>query len=199
MVVGLFGFCFQQQAMAQDLIIVGTGSTMDASQDWLSFLKTQEVPCVVVNPADFGEHKKGDFVVVNTGWHKYFKTKPYVYFNHFPGFYEDAGNWFVDRKVKAVAIDGGAMDSPLAHRPLDKYAPWLYQEYLEETGKDANEEFPIYEPCHLALAKADIPGIEIAGGQIDEVTGIRCTLACFPIRYEQGEASIVRLVAIVDE
>ena len=43
------------------------------------------------------------------------------------------------------------------------------------------------------------PGIEIAGGQIDEVTGKRCTLACFPIRYRGGEASLVRLVAIVDE
>jgi uncharacterized protein YgbK (DUF1537 family) len=63
-VVGLFGLCLHQQAMAQDLIIVGTGSTMEASQDWLSFLETQEVPCVVVNPAEFGEHKKGDYVVV---------------------------------------------------------------------------------------------------------------------------------------
>jgi len=51
----------------------------------------------------------------------------------------------------------------------------------------------------MALAKAGIPGIEIAGGRIDEVTGIRCTLACFPIRYQMGEASLVRLVAIVDE
>ena len=64
LVVGLFGVCFHQQAMAQDLIIVGTGSTMDASQDWLSFLKTQEVPCVVVNPAEFGEHNKEDSIVV---------------------------------------------------------------------------------------------------------------------------------------
>ena len=70
---------------------------------------------------------------------------------------------------------------------------------MQETGKDADEEFPIYEPVHLALAKAGIPGIEIAGGQIDEVTGKRCTLACFPINFIGGEASIVRLVAIVDE
>ena len=49
------------------------------------------------------------------------------------------------------------------------------------------------------MAKAGIPGIEIVGGQIDEVTGKRCTLACFPIRYRGGEASLVRLVAIVDE
>ena len=143
--------------------------------------------------------KEGDFVVVNTGWHKYFGTKSYDFFYYFPGFYDSAGEWLVERGVKAVAVDGGAMDSPLAHRPLDKYAPWLYQEYLEETGKDANEEFPIYEPCHLALAKAGIPGIEVCGGQIEEVTGIRCTLACFPIRFVTGEASIVRLVAMVEE
>ena len=143
--------------------------------------------------------EEGDFVVVNTGWHKYFRKENYVFFNHFPGFYESAGKWFVQKRVKAVAIDGGAMDSPLAHRPLDKVAPWLYEEYKEETGKDANKEFPIYEPCHLALAKAGIPGIEVCGGQIEEVTGIRCTLACFPIRYVTGEASIVRLVAIVEK
>jgi len=64
LVVALFGLCFHHQAMAQDLIIVGTESTMDASQDWLSFLQTQEVPCVVVTPAEFGEHNKGDYIVV---------------------------------------------------------------------------------------------------------------------------------------
>ena len=143
--------------------------------------------------------KKGDFVVINTGWHKYFPDQSYIYFNHFPGFYTEAAEWFIEHEVKAVAIDGGAIDSPLAHTPLDKFAPWLYNEYLQETGKDANKEFPIYEPTHLALAKAKIPGIEIAGGQIDEVTGKRCTLACFPIRFRGGEASLVRLVAIVDE
>jgi kynurenine formamidase len=143
--------------------------------------------------------QKGDFVVINTGWHKYFPTQSYDFFNYFPGFYTEAAEWFVEHDVKAVAIDGGAMDSPLAHCPLDKTASWLYQEYREVTGKDPNKEFPIYEPCHLALAKAGIPGIEICGGQIDEVTGLRCTLACFPIRYVGGEASIVRLVAIVEE
>ncbi len=143
--------------------------------------------------------KKGDIVIVNTGWHKYFLTKSYDFFNYYPGFYTEAAEWFVEHGVKCVGIDGGAMDSPLAHRPLDKYAPWLYSEYKEATGKDANEEFPIYEPCHTALAKANIPGIEICGGQIDDVTGKRCVLACFPIRYVGGEASIVRLVAIVEE
>jgi len=143
--------------------------------------------------------KPGDFVVVNTGWHKYFKKQNYAYFNHFPGFYESAGKWFVENKVKAVAVDVAASDHPLAHRPLSKNAPWLFEEYVEETGKDPDKEFPIYEACHMLLGHAGIPGIEHAGGDIDLVTGKRCTLAAFPIRYEQGDASLVRLVAIVDD
>lgn len=145
------------------------------------------------------EIKKGDFVVINTGWHKYFLTKPYDFMNYFPGFYTEAAEWFVEHEVKAVAIDGAALDSPLAHTPLWKYAPWLRDEYMRERGEDPDKIFTIYEPCHKALAEHNIPGIEIAGGQIDEVTGMRCTLACFPIRYQGGEASLVRLVAIVEE
>jgi len=42
-------------------------------------------------------------------------------------------------------------------------------------------------------------GFENVGGDIDEVVGMRATLAGFPIRWEKGDGSIVRLVAIVDE
>jgi kynurenine formamidase len=157
----------------------------------------------IITPKDLEEAnpqiKEGDFVVINTGWHKYFKDNSYDFFNYYPGLYKEAAEWLVDHKIKALAVDGGATDTALAHRPLDKYAPWLYTEYKEVTGKDANEEFPIYEPCHYALAKAGIPGIECAGGQIDEVTGKRCTIAAFPFKYVGGDAAFVRLVAIVDE
>lgn len=77
--------------------------------------------------------------------------------------------------------------------------PWLYEEYLKETGKDANKEFPENEPAHRILYGAGIPGIEGAGGDIDEVTGMRCTIAAFPLRYEGGDGSLVRLVAILEE
>lgn len=32
-----------------------------------------------------------------------------------------------------------------------------------------------------------------------EVTGIRCTIAAFSLRYEGGDGSMVRLVAILEE
>ena len=143
--------------------------------------------------------KDSDFVVVNTGWHKYWKKKNYDYFNYYPGFYESAGKWFVEHNVKAVGITGGASDTPLAHRPMAQIMPWLRDEYMRETGKDPDEEFPIYEPCHFALAKAGIPGIENVGGDVDLVTGKRCTLAAFPIRFEEGDGSLVRLVAMIEE
>jgi len=41
-------------------------------------------------------------------------------------------------------------------------------------------------------------GIENVGGEIDKVTGKRCTFALFPWNWERGDGCIIRLVAIVD-
>jgi len=172
----------------------GTGVIVD-----LRFMKKWEIitPEILENAEP--KIEPGDFVVLNTGWHRYFHENSYAYFNHYPGLYKEAAEWLVKKKVKAVAVDGGALDSPLAHAPLAKNAPWLYKEYVEETGKDPDKEFPIYEPAHMILLGNGIVGIENAGGDIDLVTGKRCTLAAFPIRYELGDASMVRLVAIIEE
>ncbi len=141
----------------------------------------------------------GDFVVINTGWHKKWRVSNYEYFNHYPGLVKEAAYWFVEKKVKAVAGTWGAIDHPLAHVPLSQKMPWLYEDYTKETGKNPAEEFPEQEPCHTILYGNGIPGIENAGGDIDKVTGMRTTLAAFPLRYEEGDGSMVRLVAIVEE
>ncbi len=141
----------------------------------------------------------GDWVVLNTGWHRFWRVKNYQYMSHYPGLYKEGAEWLVAKKIKGVAITGGALDHPCAHYPLEKNQPWLYEEYKRETGKDPNEEFPIYEPSHYALLGNGICGIECAGGDVDLVTGRRATIAAFPIRFEEGDASIVRLVAIVEE
>ena len=43
-----------------------------------------------------------------------------------------------------------------------------------------------------------ILGIENVGGDLDKVTGKRCTFAYFPSNWDRGDGCIVRLVAIVD-
>lgn len=143
--------------------------------------------------------EKGDFVVINTGWHKLFRVDNYAYMNHFGGLYREAAEWLLEKKVKAVGVDQGALDHPLAHPPLSKWAPWLDEEYKRETGKDAIEEYLEYEPAHKILLGNGIAGYENLGGDIDHVTGKRVTLAGFPIRYEGGDASLVRVVAILEK
>jgi kynurenine formamidase len=141
----------------------------------------------------------GDFVVINTGWHHLWKVDNYAYMNHSPGLYKEAAEWLVERKVKGVAVDHPGLDLSLAHTPLDKGMPWLDREYKEETGRDPAIEFPIYEPAHMILLGNGVVGIESAGGDMDQVTGQRVTIAAFPIRYEEGDASMVRLVAIIEK
>ena len=40
---------------------------------------------------------------------------------------------------------------------------------------------------------------ENVGGDINKVTGMRVTIAGFPLRLVEGDGSMVRLVAIVEE
>lgn len=143
--------------------------------------------------------EEGDIVLVNTGWHHYWRVNDYVYYNHYPGMYTEAGEWLLNKKVKAVGGTWGATDHPIAHYPLRGMYPNLYEEYVQETGKDPDKEFPDYEPCHQICSDNGIPAIEDVGGDIDLVTGKRCTIGFFPFRYASDSGHMVRVVAIVDE
>jgi kynurenine formamidase len=77
--------------------------------------------------------------------------------------------------------------------------PWVDKEYRKETGKDPDKLFPEYEPCHRMFLKNGIVTVENAGGDIDEVTGQRCTISALPFRCEMADGGFVRLVAILDK
>ena len=53
-------------------------------------------------------------------------------------------------------------------------------------------------PAHKALLAAGIPTIENVGGDLDEVTGKRCTFQGFPWKWHEGDACVIRLVAMLD-
>jgi len=143
----------------------------------------------------------GDIVIINTGWHHHYGDTS-TYFAYSPGLYKEAGIWLRERGVKLVGIDNQALDHPLAtalgpHRngPL---LPHLLKEYKAETGREVIDDFSEWEPCHRQLLAAGIPGIENVGGDLDQVTGKRCTFAAFPWRWMKGDGCIVRLVAMID-
>ena len=114
-----------------------------------------------------------------------------------------AGEWFVEKKVKVVGHDTQANDHPLAtaigpqrNGPLH---PHLAEEYNEWSGgRDWKDDFPEWEPVHRMLFKNGILGIENVGGDLDKVTGKRCTFAFFPWNWDRGDGCIIRLVAIID-
>lgn len=148
--------------------------------------------------------REGDIVIVNTGWHKYYGDNSH-YYGYSPGFYKEAGEWFVERKVKMCGSDTQALDHPLGtaigpHGPgaPNGLLPAINEEYFQLTGRRVIEDFPEWEPCHNAILSNGICGFENVGGDIDKVTGKRVTFAAFPWRWTKGDGCIVRLVAIVD-
>ena len=160
----------------------------------------------VITPEDLENARPkieaGDIVIIRTGWHQYYSDSR-QYFAYSPGLYREAGEWFVERKVKAVGVDHQALDHPLATaigpHGTGPLLPDVCEEYKKETGREAGEDFPEWEPCHRLLLGNGIMGWENVGGDIDKVVGKRVTIAGFPIRWEKGDGSIVRLVAIVEE
>ena len=145
--------------------------------------------------------RAGDIVIVNTGWHRRYADSQ-EYFGRAPGLAKDAAQWLADRRVKMVGIDTATIDHPLAtplgaHRggPLMKRLPG---EFERETGRDPREAFAERNPAHRTLLAAGIPTIENVGGDVDAVTGRRCTFHACPWRWLEGDACIVRLVAIMD-
>ena len=109
----------------------------------------------------------------------------------------------IDKQVKVVGHDTQANDHPLAtaigpqrNGPL---LPHLADEYQRMVGRPRLEgRFPEWEPVHHMLFKAGILGIENVGGDLDAVTGKRCTFAFFPWNWDRGDGCIIRLVAITD-
>ncbi len=142
-----------------------------------------------------------DIVIINTGWHRKYADSQ-EYFGHAPGLAKEAGEWLAARQVKLVGIDTAAIDHPLAtslgpHRngPQIKY---LLPRYKEATGREAIEDFPEWNPAHKAILGKGIPTIENVGGDLDEVTGQRCTFHGYPWLWNEGDACVIRLVAILD-
>jgi kynurenine formamidase len=142
-----------------------------------------------------------DIVLINTGWHRRYSDSK-EYFGYAPGLSKRAAEWLVSKGVKTVGVDTATVDHPLAtsigpHRngPQIKY---LLPEYKEATGREASADFPEWNPAHRTLLKAGIPTIENVGADLDAVSGKRCTFQGFPWKWHEGDACVIRLVAMLD-
>jgi len=147
------------------------------------------------------EVRKGDVVVIVTGWHhKYSDSQEY--FGESPGLSRDAAEWLVEKECKLVAVDTQQIDHPLAtslgpHRGGPTMRR-LAGEYQRATGLDPREEHAEWNIAHKILLGAGIPTIEQVGGDVDVLLGQRATFAAIPWRFKHGDACPVRFVAMID-
>jgi kynurenine formamidase len=150
-----------------------------------------------------GDIGAGDIVIINTGWHHRYADS-IEYFGHGPGLSTAAAGWLVDRGVKLVGIDTATIDHPLAtslaqsYRGLGPLIKELPRRYAARTGRQPSEDYPEWNPAHRALLAAGIPTIENVGADLDAVSGRWCTFQAFPWFWPEGDACVVRLVAILD-
>jgi kynurenine formamidase len=159
----------------------------------------------LVTPQDLEKAKlpveAHDIVIINTGWHRKYSDSQ-EYFGHAPGLSKAAAEWLVARKVNAIGVDTAAVDHPLAtslgaHRngPLMKRLPKAYE---QEVGRHPNQDHPEWNAAHRVLLGAGIPTFENVGGDLDLVTDKRCTFHALPWKWREGDACVIRLMAILD-
>ena len=66
-VIAILCMALAHTAMAEDLIVVATKATYQASQKWVDFLISNEVPVKHVTPQEFAKYKKEKYVVLMGG------------------------------------------------------------------------------------------------------------------------------------
>lgn len=122
-------------------------------------------------PADLKNQdiRKDDIVLFHTGWGSRINTDRF-YENGWPGFSSEAIDLLLDKGVKAIGFDSPAADNC----------------HAEENGF----------PAHKKTLGANVPIYESLFN-LDRVVGRRFLFFGLPLRIEEGEASLIRAIAIL--
>jgi arylformamidase len=148
--------------------------------------------------------KKGDILIINTGYHKYaWYTKEadeIRYMIKHPGPTREFVSWCHKKQIKWIGVDCGSADHPMN----TKIREWMPKEarqaekYLKKKyGKGLDDFFPEedYQTMHIHMFPDGIIHAENLGGEIDKILNKRMLIGCFPWRFVGGESSICRIVA----
>jgi len=152
------------------------------------------------------EIKKGDILIINTGYHKYSWTEPEAdevrYFVKHPGPGPGFEKWALEMKIKWIGVDCGSADHPM-NTIIRNWHPNSFIEaekkLKKKYGKSWDEMFPpeeFYQIMHLKLFPKGLVHAENLGGDIDKVSNKRLWIGCFPLKGMEFESSMCRIIAI---
>jgi arylformamidase len=152
--------------------------------------------------------KEGDILIISTGFHQYGWDQPTAdevrYMVKHPGPDREFAEWAKKKKLKWIGVDCGSADHPMNTKIRD----WMPREAAEcdahmkqKYGKGLTEIFADdkYQLMHLEMFPHSIIHAECVGGDIDLLLNRRVKIGCFPWRFVDGESSVARIVAFVED
>ena len=154
------------------------------------------------------EVKEGDILVIHTGYHHYGWDQPTAdeirYMVKHPGPDREFALWCRKKKIRWIGVDCGSADHPMNTIIRDwmpRQAGEADAHFRTKYGKPLVEFFDDskYQLMHLELFKHGIIHAECLGGDIDLLLNERVEIGCFPWRFVDGESSISRIVAFLDD
>lgn len=162
------------------------------------------------------EVKKGDILIIHTGYHRYYEGKPEQdltrYFCMHPGGTRELAEWMLEMELAWWGVDAGSGDHPM-NTTIRHMRPDLTRRFEQKVGMPVRDYFGEYTYTHhrsgreitedlfplhyLAFPKGCIHA-ENVGGDIEKVLNQRCIIGAFPWKFEGGESCPCRIMAFFD-
>lgn len=154
------------------------------------------------------EVREGDILIIHTGYHHFGWDSPYAdeirYMVKHPGPDREFAEWAKAKKLRWIGVDCGSADHPM-NTIIRDWMPRQTREaervFKKKFGKSVAEVFDDskYQLMHLEMFPFGIIHAECLGGDIDLLLNRRAKVGIFPWRFVDGESSIARCVAMVDD
>ena len=154
------------------------------------------------------EVKEGDILIIHTGYHHFGWDHPTAdevrYMVKHPGPDREFAIWAKEKKLRWIGVDCGSADHPMNTKIRDwceRQAGECDAHFQKKYGKGLKDVFTDdkYQLMHLEMFNRGICHAECLGGDIDLLLNQRVTVGCFPWRFVDGESSISRIVAFVED
>ena len=154
---------------------------------------------------DVVDIRKGDILIIKTGWHKYGWNSPesdeFRYMVNHPGPSPDFSDWCVDMQIKWIGVDAVSADHPM-NTIMRIWHPKTFEEanrkLIADFGKDWDEMYPLdkyYQDMHLNLFPKRIVHAENMGLDIDKAESGRYYIGCYVQKAMEAESMWGRFVA----
>lgn len=154
------------------------------------------------------EVKDGDILIIHTGYHHFGWDQPTAsevrYMVMHPGPDREFAEFAKDMHIRWIGLDCGSADHPMNTIIRDwmpRQARQAEKVFQKKFGKSIGEFYDDskYQLMHLEMFPYGIIHAECIGGDLDLILNRRVEVGFFPWRFVDGEASIGRCVAMVDD